>query len=127
MSLAVESADRNTAKQNYHARYKARYPKLFRHRRKIEFIVQQPFHIATRHFCTLARFQVIADKVVGCQKIIEILWKTFCCVCSDTQNIRIATTMMRGEPYFAEVGTDIRQKDVIWLKGGNCSVRGQRR
>ena len=28
MSLAVESADRNTAKQNYHARYKARYPKL---------------------------------------------------------------------------------------------------
>ena len=104
-----------------------RYTKLGRVVRKIKFIIKKPLYIASRHFCTFARFEVIFDKVVSCKEIVQILWNAFFGICSYTQNISITSSTMSSKPSFTKIWANVRQENVSRLVRCNVSRRRQRR
>ena len=109
------------------SRNNARYAKLRRQVGKVKLIIKKAIYIAARHFCTLARFEVVFNKIIGRKKVIEKLRRTFFLICSDTQNICIATPAMRSEPCFAKVRTNVRQKNITLLVCGDIARRRRRR
>lgn len=107
--------------------HNARYAKLRGQVGKVKFIVKETLYIATRHLRTLARLEVVVDKIISSEKVIQILRKAFVWICPNAQNISIATSTMRSQPYFAKVWTNVRQENVALLIGGCSSIWRQGR
>ena len=95
--------------------YNARYAKLRRQIGKVKFVVEQTLNIASRHLCTFARFEIVIDKIIGCEKVIQLLRNAFLRISPYTQDIRITPSFMSCKPSLAEVWTNIRQEDVANL------------
>ena len=105
--------------------HNARYAKLCRQVGKVKFIIEQSLNIASRHLRALARFEIVIDKVIGREKVIQILREALVLICPNAQNIGVATSIMCGQPCFAKVWTNVRQEDITLLKSGNIPRRGQ--
>ena len=106
--------------------YNGRYTKLGWKVGKIEFIIKKPLYIASRHFCTFARFEVIFDKVIRCKEIVQILWNAFFWICSYAQNISITSSIMSSKPSFTKIWANVRQENISRLVSSNISRRRKR-
>ena len=106
-------------------RHNARYAKLGRQVGKVKFVVKQTLNIASWHFRPFARLEVVRDEIVRCEEVVQILRETLFWIRSDAQDISIAAAAMRRQPCFAEIWTDVRQKNVAVLKSRYCPGRRQ--
>ena len=106
--------------------HNARYAKLRRQVGKVKFIVEKTLHIASWHLRALARLEVVVDKIICCEKVIQILRKALVWIRPNAQNISITTSAMCSQPCFAEVWSNVRQEDITLLISGNIPRRRRR-
>ena len=92
--------------------YNACYTKLCRAIRKMKFKCQETVNIASRHFCTLARFEIVVYEIICCKEIIQILRNAFLGICPYAQHISIAAPIMGRQPRLAKIGPNIGQEDI---------------
>ena len=95
--------------------HNARYAKLRRQVGKVQFIVKETLYIAPRHLCAFTRLEVVVDKIIRSEKVIQILRKAFVWIGPNAQDIGIATSAMRSQPCFAKVWTNVRKENVALL------------
>ena len=106
--------------------HNARYAKLRRQVGKVKFIVEKALHIASWHLRAFTRLEVVIDKIVSCEKVIQIFRKALVGICSNAQYIGVATSAMCSQPCFAEVWSNVRQEDITLLISGNIPRRRRR-
>ena len=94
----------------------ARYTKLRGQVGEFKFVVKQTLNVTTRHLCTLARFEVVGDEIICCEKVVQILRRTLFWIGPNAKDVRIATAAMSCQPCLAEIGADVRQKNVAVLE-----------
>ena len=92
--------------------YNACYEKLGWAIRKMKLKGQETVNIASRHFCALARFKVVAYEIICCEEIIQILRNAFLGICPYAQHISVAAPIMGRQPRFAKIGPNIGQEDI---------------
>ena len=104
----------------------ARYAKLRWQVRELELVIQKAVYIASGHLRAFARLKVIRDEIIGCKEVIQILRKTFVLICSNAQDVCIASAAVCGQPCFTKVWANIRQEDVAFLVYGDITSRRQK-
>lgn len=99
------------------------YTKLFGYCWEPNIVCQKAINIPSWHFYSLTCFQIIFNKIIGRQLVIQVTRDAFCHIGAYTDYISIASTFTGRKPCFSKIRSDIRKQNICFAKSRHSTLK----